>query len=381
MAFGQVVDCGLAWLCGRDEEPHWSLIWKSLFDAAYFNRDSEVLEQLAAKGLAWLGSRQVHPDWIEVFQLLPGRRRGSWTTSASKGEVGEVLGRWLRHPLNQPRDDWAFHLEQYSKAGFATEDLLEPLIRWLGSHQQNRHTPLMAAELLVRRIDRPELADAAEWLAGWLESHPGFVDERDIRELFRKRLKPGRQRPAGWERLAAAVTRTDATFRQVDELLPKWKAGEAVAGRIAARREGGFSVSLGLVTAYLPNRLLGAEPDDSWIGWEGLFEIEKIFLGPGLVIVARRKPWENLPAIRPETSSKRPMTRFSWRLCLPENSEGIVTVEKSNAEIPKRLATKKSPPKSRRGRFASRKPGLKSLGRGLHGGNRLLARILRLLHL
>ncbi len=75
--------------------------------------------------------------------------------------------------------------------------------------------------------------------------------------------------------------------------------------------------------------------------------------------------------------SKRPMTSFSWRNRLPENSEGIVTVEKSNAEIPRRFASKKSRPRTRRGRFGSRKSTLKSLGGDLPAAGRLAAGILR----
>ncbi len=39
--------------------------------------------------------------------------------------------------------------------------------------------------------------------------------------------------------------------------------------------------------AWRPDRHLGAEPADSWIGWEGLFAIEAIYLVKQVVIVAR----------------------------------------------------------------------------------------------
>lgn len=71
------------------------------------------------------------------------------------------------------------------------------------------------------------------------------------------------------------------------------------------------------------------------------------------------------------------MTTFSWRICLRENSEGMLQLKMSNAEIPKRFATQKSPPRSRRGRFGGEKSSLKFLGRDLPPANRLLGKILR----
>jgi DNA-directed RNA polymerase subunit E'/Rpb7 len=285
-ASARLLEAGRDWLHGREERSDWSHVWERLLEMPGIREDPDALARLLEAGRDWLNGREERSDWSHVWERLFERRNSH---GLDAHEIGASMAAWLRAPHHRDRGEWDKFFEKLVDAGLVDGDLVPLGADWCSANRELPQTAPLAAKILAHSVDSLQLAPLAEWLDQWLELNPKARQAGAVRAVLRKPLSAAGSRVGSWSRLAEKVVALDNEYRQaLLDLEAARVGGESVQGRIEAQVKGGFTVRLGTVKAFQPGSLLGGKPDDSWLGWQGPFDIQKVDFERSNVVVRLR---------------------------------------------------------------------------------------------